>query len=372
MLRKFTLSLVILLILCGVSHADFIYMTEEGKLGTLRINSSYDIETPSAISGRTISSPLLTSYWTGSDTNLLLIDRYGSDSGDRGYIFNPSALENFKESHDIPGVYGTEFAGYSESGYSIFLTAGTKIFEVSTSSFTIKNSFDCERIMSRDGYETEICTLHVDSSTIQVLLKAGDSIKYARFDGQLKSNVKSFLSADMQPGAAVIMSTYTSRPFVGHSAGIDTMRNNGKFYQLISTDYPVKAICPDEGSGMFFAEQQTSGDKYINTIWHYLPSGTSYFTPFETESSSPNIKLLRDTSNKETFAAMTNEKIIIVTYKNGLTATREYSASALGGTPAGITTATVAGYDPNKSSSGCNSFGALIFAAAIPFVIKRK
>lgn len=372
MLKKFILSLTIMLLFCGISHADFIYATEEGKLGTIRVNSSYDIETPSALHGGTISSPLLTSYWNGKDTNLLLIDRYGSDSGDRGYIFNPSDVENFTESRDIPGVYGAEFAGYAESGYSIFLTSGAKIFEVSTSTFRIKNSFDCERIISRDGYDTEICALHVDTSTISVLLKAGDSIKYARFDGQLKSNVRSFLSADMQAGASAVISTYNSRPLVGHSTGIDTMRNNGKFYQLISTDHPVKAMCQDENDGLFFAEQETSGDKYINTILHYLPSGTSYFTPFEIDSSTPDIKLLRDYSNKETFAAMINEKIIIATYKDGFTTTREYSASTLGGTPVGITTASVSGYDPNKSSSGCDSFGALIILAAIPFVLKRK
>ena len=372
MLRKFTLSLMILLSLCGISFADFIYTTENGSLGTIGVNTSYDITSPSLQYSGNISSPFLTSFWNGSGTDILLIDRYGSDSGDVGYVFSPSSLSSFSASHDIDGVYGTELAGFSQNGYSIFLTSGATIYEVNTSDFRVKNSFDCTKVLSRDGYDTEICSLAVDSSIIHVLARAGSSEKYMRFDGQMSNHVGTFGSYDVSPGASVVLNTENSLAVVGHSSGIETLRRDGKFYSVISTDSPVKAMCPDDSNGIFFATQTQSGSTYTNTVQQLSSSGESLFVLETIESSSPNIKMLRDDSHHEIFAVMTDEKITVISYKDGAINTWEFTSSALGGKPAGIAAASVSGISKNSSSSGCSGGFAGLIALLIPFMLKRK
>lgn len=372
MLKKFTLSLMILLLICGISHADFIYATTEGTLGMIWTNQSSDVGLSSTHYSWNIPSPFLTSYWNGSDTKILLLDRYASDSGDKGYVFSPSNLADISESHDVAGVFGTEHAGFSENGYSVFLTSGAGIYDVSASTFRVKSSFDCSKVISQDGYDTEICDIAVDSLVIHVIAKAGDELRYIRFDGQLKDNVRFFKSFDVSPGASVILGASNTAAFIGHSSGIDILRRNGKSERLVSTDYPVKAMCPDESGNLFYAEQRQSGDVYVNTIRHYAEK--SLFEEAEIVSSSPNIKLIRDSTRREVFAAMTDEKITVFIYTNYITNKWEFPASELEGTPAGITAAAVTGYDPkNSSSSGCSSgYAGMIMLVMIPFMLKRK
>ena len=370
MVRKLTLSLTILLLLCGVSYADFIYTTENGTLGALRISSLNEIEQSTEYYSN-ISYPLLTAYWNSSNTGIMLLDRYATDSGDKAYIFSPSSLTECSRSADIPGVYGADFAGYAESGYSIFLASGPTIYDVDTSSFNVRNSFDCTEVISQDSYDTEIYGLTVDSSYIHVLAKAGDSTNYIRLEGQLKrEGVRAFISRDVSPDTYLVISSSSNLAAVCHSSGIDLMDRSGRFQRVLSTDYPVKAICPDNSGEFFYAEQIQNGSKYTNTIYH--SARNSYFIPVTIESSSPNIKLIRDTSHAEFFAAMTDEQIMVLMYSNGTTSTWEYTASTLGGKPWGITTASVSGYNPHSSSSGCSLGGALILFALIPLMMKRK
>lgn len=371
MLRKLTLSLTILLLLCGVSYADFIYTTENGTLGALRISSLNEIEQSTEYYGN-ISYPLLTAYWNSSSTGIMLLDRYATDSGDRAYIFSPSNLTEYTKSADIPGVYGANFAGYAENGYSIFLASGPTIYDVDTSSFKVKNSFDCTSVVSQDSYDTEIYGLTVDSSYIHVLAKAGDSTNYIRLEGQLKrEGVRAFLSRDVSPDTYLVISSSSNRAAVCHSSGIDLMDRSGRFQRVLSTDYPVKAICTDNDSnGFYYVEQIQNGSTYTNTIYHSVRN--SSFIPITIESSSPNIKLIRDTSRNEFFAAMTDEQIMVIMYSSGTTSTWEFSASTLGGKPWGITTASVSGYNAKSSSSGCSSGGALILLALIPLMMRRK
>ena len=372
MVRKFVLSLTILLSLCGISFADFIYITDSGHLGTIKVNASFDVDTPSLqYASRDIDSPFVMSFWNGSGTNVLLIDRYATASGDRGYVFSPSDLHKFSASADIAGVYGTELSGFSQNGYSIFLTTGAKIYDVNTRDFSVYNSFDCTRILSRDGYATEICSLAVDESIIHVLARAGDEAMYLRFDGQLKDNVRTFRSFDVSPGASTVLGTSDSLAVVGHSSGIDGLKRDGKFVEIISTDSPVKAMCPDSSSGLFYATQTQTGSTYRNTIHHYSPS-ESLFTEETIESSLPDIKMLRDSKYPEVFAVLTAERITVFSYNSGETYTWEFTSSSLGGTPAGITAASVSGYSPNSGSSGCSAGFAGLIAIAIPLMRRRK
>lgn len=370
MVRKLTLSLTILLLLCGVSYADFIYTTENGTLGALRISSLNEIEQSTEYYSN-ISYPLLTAYWNSTTTGIMLVDRYATASGDKAYIFSPSSLTEYTRSADIPGVYGADFAGYAESGYSIFLASGSTIYDVDTSSFKVKNSFDCTSVISQDGYDTEIYGLTVDSSYIHVLAKAGDSTNYIRLEGQLKrEGVRAFISRDVSPDTYLVISSSSNFAAVCHSSGIDLMDRSGRFQRVLSTDYPVKAICPDNSGEFYYAEQTQNGSTYTNTIYH--SARNSSFIPITIESSSPNIKLIRDNSHTEFFAVMTDEQIMVIMYSSGTTSTWEYSASTLGGNPFGVTTASVSGYNAKSSSSGCSSGGALILFALIPLMMKRK
>lgn len=370
-MRKILLAVMFILMLCGVSSADFVYMTSAGNLGRISVNSSSDISSPSIEYTGTHSSPFLASYWNGSDTSLVIIDRYAGVSGDRAYIFRPSDLTTYERSTDIEGVYGANKAGYSENGYSLFLTAGAEIYEVSTRNFGILNSYDCTRIISDDNYSTDIVSLNVDTSLIHLIITAGETRKYAQFEGQLDDTKEYFVSTDVSDGALPLLSNH-NYPIIGHSFGIDVMRGiKGKFYRVISTDHPVKSMCLDNNDSLFYATQYQDGGKYVNTIEHL--TSDSQFSPITIESSSPNIKLIRDNNRHEFFAAMTDEGIRLFTYQNRHTASWEYTASMLGGTPAGITAATVSGYDGKTNSSGCDASGiGLMMIAAVMFMMRRK
>ncbi|MBQ4431017.1 MAG: hypothetical protein II877_05900, partial [Synergistaceae bacterium] len=201
-MRKILLSLAALLVMSGVSSADFVYSTSAGHLGTVKVAASFDIEAPSVKYTGNHSSPFLTSYWNGSGTSLALIDRNAGTSGDMAYVFSPGGLENFTYSADIEGVYGTSAAGYAESGYSLFLTTGSMLYEVNVNSFSVMNSFDCTRIISDEVYPTEIESIAVDSSLIHIIASAGNARRYMRFEGQLDDTKYSFLSADIPDGAS--------------------------------------------------------------------------------------------------------------------------------------------------------------------------
>lgn len=371
-MKKIVLSLMILLTLCGVSYADFVYATSSGSLGTLKVNASNDMEaSPSQYTGN-MSSPFLASYWNGSNTSIVLIDRYAGLSGDRAYVFSPNSLTNYSRSADIAGVYGTDDAEYSENGYSLFLTSGAEIYEVSTGDFRVLNSYDCTKIISNDTYSTEVVDIAVDTQLIHVIASSGEAVRYIRFDGQLDDTRRIFMSRDVSTGASSLLNTVNSYPVVGHSLGIDTMSSNGKaFYRVISTDYPVKAMCPDESSGLFYATQYQDGSEYVNTINH--AANSTNFTPVTIRSSSTNIKLIRDNSHLEIFAAMTDEGITVITYKDGKTSKRSFTSSELGGKVAGIVAASVSGYDWTSSSSGCDASGfGLMMIAAVMFMMRRK
>lgn len=371
-MKRVMLSLMILVMLCGISSAEFIYTTSEGDLGRIKLNSSSDIEVwPELYSGN-LSSPFLASYWNGNSTSLMLVDRYAGVSGDKAYLFNPNSLTSYIQSRDIKNVYGTNASAYSENGYSVFLAAGSVIYELSSSTFRVLNSYDCTRIISNDTYSTEIVTLATNSQTIHALASAGDKQRYIRFDGQLKERVDDFISSDVSADATAMVVTANSYPIIAHSSGVNIMRSNKKFSRLISSDYPVKAICSDQGSGMFYAEQYQDGENYENRICHF---GTfAEFTGLLIESSTPDITIIRDNEHKEMYAALTGGKIVIFMYTNDtVDVLANYHASDLGGSPVGIVTSTVSGYNANSSSSGCDSvYAGMILLALIPFVLRRK
>lgn len=369
---KILTAVLILLSLCGISSADIIYTTTDGQLGVIAVYSSSDISAPSVEYKSGISYPLLSSYWNGTSTNVMLIENNKTASGDKAYVFNPEDLTKFSGSYDIAGVHGAENAGYAENGRSIFLTAGSKIFEVNTSQFKVINSYDCSRVVSDNVYGTEIQSIAVEYSTINVLTYAGPKYKFVRFDGQLKEGVPYFMSSDVAIGASCLC-IVNNIALLGHGSGVDGLSRQNRFERIISTDYPVRAICPDDESSFYFATMHETESGYEFLVAH--PSNTELTTklaPVTLISDYPYIQLVKD-KTLNVLAVMTAEMILTFDMRTGRQS-GIFDTAALKGQPIGIAAASVTGYSSKNGSSGCNSFGSigLILTALTAMMFKRK
>lgn len=373
MSRKILTALLIVLSLFGVSQADIVYTTSEGNLGIIPIIASYDVSAPSIQYRSSITEPMLSSYWNGTSTNIILIDRNKTASGDRAYIFNPEDMTNFAKSSDLAGVHGAEHAAYADNGRSIFLTAGSSIFDVDTSLLAVRNSFDCLNVYSNDNFGTSISNIAVGYNSISVLTETGEIRKLLRFDGQLKKGVSYFFSADVHPETSCLSIVNTVILF-GHSEGVDGLNVFDQIERVLSTDYPVVALCPDEDKGFYFATLRTdsSGTGYTFLVAHSANTEeVQKLEPVTINSSLPTIKLIRDTGFNS-LAIMTAEGILIFDMKTGLQ-TAGFNTTALGGQPTGIAAAAVSGSSNKSGSSGCNSLGTgLVLTALIGMMIKRK
>ncbi len=366
------LTVIFILSFCASSWANIAYTNSTGNLGLIQVNSSEDVEAPSIKYSASIADPFIFSYWSGSNARVVLTDRNKTESGDRLYIFDPVDFSTVQASKDLDGIRGINAAGYSENGRMIFVSSGSKIFGIETSSFNTEVSYDCERIISTDEYVTEIKSIVVDANTVNVLASSGGLDRYIRFDGQLKEGVTFFISRDVTSGASTLAMVNGSL-LLAHPYGIDALGSDGQFGRIISTDYPVTAMCADDNAGVYYATQQYINGQYVNTITNSANTDTVFkFQPVTLNSSSPYIQLVRDTTHNM-LAVMTAENILIYSVSNG-GLMRSFGNSELYGIPVGITATSASGYNPNSSSSGCNasmSCAGLIFCLLM-MKYKRK
>ncbi len=368
MFKKFLTAIVMLMLFCGHSWADIVYATHDGSLGSLEIKSSSDIGEPSIAYRSGISDPYLDAYWNGKDTDILMIEADKTSSGDRAYLFSPSDLSVMASSHDLVGIHGMNTASYSLNGRSLFMGAGSVLYEVSTENFGVVKSYDCRKVISRDGYETGLETVVVGYDTVNAIASAGDARRYVRFDGQLKERVTYFMSADVSADASCL-TIQDNTVFLGHREGISGLNRTNKFVFVLSTDKPVEAFCNDDDRGFYYATR--SGDVF--TVSHSQNTAVSKkFEPVTILSDYPYIKMIRDRTHN-TLAVMTAEEIALFDMKTGKFL-RTYGTSELGGRPVGIAAASVYGYNnSSSSSSGCNLSGAgLILMTMLYAVMKRR
>ena len=370
MLKKILPALLIVVSLCGASWADIIYATSDGKLGIITVSTSSDILEPFVEYESGITDPYLLSYWNGTASSVMLIQNNATASGDRAYTFSASDLSVLRSSRDINGVFGGTNADYSDNGRSIYLSSGPTIFEVSTSDFSIVHSYDCNRILSRDGEVTEVESLALDYSTVNVIISAGDARRYARFDGQLKEGVTYFMSRDIEAGSSYI-DIVNDVVLISHSSGVSGRNFRNEFAKILSTDNPVVATCGDDERGVYYAERTSADNEYIFTLSNSANSSTTTkFDPVDIPSAEPYISLMRE-ETKNLLAVMTAEGIRIYDIETGILL-QNFGTSILGGKPVGIGTASAKG-SSSSSSSGCNSLGAsMIMLMLIGALMKRK
>ena len=370
MLKKFSAALIVFMLLSGTSWGDIIYTTSDGVLGSIMIASSADVYEPSIEYRSGINEPYLSAYWNGNGTSVMLIEPDKTESGDRAYIFSPTSLTSPSESRDIAGVHGAYLSDYANNGRSLFMAAGSKIFEVETSDFSVVNSYDCRRILSSDGNDTDIVSILVDDDYVHIIAGCGDDRKFVRFDGQLKEGVRYFISADVSADASCLFKL-SNTVFMGCQPGIMSLGSNGKFVQYISSDATVVSMCEDDEERFYYATKESSDQTYTFTVTNIQNSSLrTKFSKREILSSYPYIKMMRD-KDKDVLAIMTGESISLFDVKTGR-ALRAFSASELGGRPLGMIMSSVSGYSSSSSSSGCSGqTGGLLLAGLAGFAMNK-
>ena len=369
-LKTFSAAIIMFMLLSVASWADIIYTTSDGVLGSIVIISSSDIVEPSIEYRSGIDEPYLSAYWNGNGTNVMLIDPYKTESGDRAYIFSPTSLASPSESRDIAGVYGTYLSGYANNGRSLFMAAGSKIFEVKTSDFAVVNSYDCRKILSSDGNDTEIVSVLVDNDYVHVIVGSDNARKFVRFDGQLKDNVKYFISADVSADASCLFKL-SNTVLMGCQPGIMSLGSNGKFVQYISSDATVVSMCEDDEERFYYAMKESSDQTYTFTVTNIQNSSLrTKFARREILSNYPYIKMMRD-RDKNVLAIMTGEGISFFDIQSGRNL-RNFTASELGGRPFGMVMSSVSGYDSSSSSGGCQASGAGVLVLAMAVTLWKK
>lgn len=356
-------------LLAGTSWANIIYVTQDGNLGSIAISASSDIDSPTISYRSGIGAPYMSAFWNGDGTEVMLLDPDKTESGDRAYIFSPTSLESPHESVDIAGVHNAYLSDYANNGRSLFMAAGSEILEVATRNFSVVNSYDCRKILSSDGNETEIVSLLVDNDFIQAIVGSGNDRKFVRFDGQLKDDVKYFLSADVSADASCIFE-FGNLVLVGCQPGVMALNNYGEFVTYLSADATVVSICDDDEDHFYYATRRVSNSSYTFAVTNTLNSSVrTKFARREFLSNYPYIKMLRD-SDRDILAIMTGEGIWLFDMESS-DLLKSFTASELGGNPLWMVMSSASGYESSSGSSGCAGQSGLLLAGIAGFALNK-
>ncbi len=374
-MRKFVVSLasVMLALVCSASHADIVYLTASGDVGLITTIGSVSADLDGIQYTSSWSDPFLGSYWTGSSTRVILVDRTDdiTASGDTAYTFNPSNLTSPVETKRrvLDGVYSVQAMAGSNNGRSVFFTSGNLIREFSTGDFSLTRSYTYNPKTSED-ITAEITGLMTGSNVIYALVQQTNSRDVLlKFDGQLREDAyRSFSNIPLRSEAETISWLSNSRLAIGHEYGVDVCADGKNVVRLLSSDAPVKAVCQDAGDGFYFIEQYESGDIYITTLQHYS-SGELSTLFMNTEGDT--CRLVRDGDNGIIGVIAGDELLVYSMNEDELLG--EYDRASLGGLPVQITMSAVSG-DDGKSSSGCSITGMgmmMILLAGMCMLSKR-
>ena len=372
-MRKILVSTIFLLILCVSANANIVYTTTSGDMGLIKVSSSTSADLAGIQYTNASSDTLLGSYWDGENVRIILLNRAADpekSSGDKALVFRTSNLTTpiNSEAKTLVGVYNAQAAAGSYNGRRIYFASDASIREFDTESFSQTNSYT-NTPASGDTYTPALKSLISSRYRLYCLLDRENlSTRLLGFDGQLKENVQSFVNVNISADASCISWLSKSRVAAGHSEGVSIWGLNG-FYQVISTDLPVKALCQDGGNGFYFAEQGLSGDVVTTTLKHYH-AGDKTVTEIYSDDSGTCYRLLRDDVNW-ILAAVIGGKIVICSMTDD-SITAEYGSESLGGLPLNVATTHVTG-DDGDISSGCNFAGAggVIMLLACLFLKRR-
>ncbi|MBQ7544968.1 MAG: hypothetical protein IJT02_08500 [Synergistaceae bacterium] len=364
-MRKIFVGAILAVLLCGSAGADVVYTTDAGTLGLIKISSSTSADLVGTQYTGTGSDSLLGSYWNGSETRVLVINRDSTTaSGDVALTFSPSNLTTpLKSSGDIlAGVHNARSMAGSNTGRSVFFASGNRISEFRTDDFSAVRSYDYTpggSIKAVISTASRIYAIAEDEASGDVILG---------FDGQLKEDVQDFVKASAPEGTAALSWLSGSRAAVGHASGVSLWSSN-IFTLLVSSDAPVKSLCMDDEGGFYFAEQSSSGDVYTTTLKHY--SGGEVSSTLFTSTDGRGCKVFRHDS-ESVLAAVIGSNLRLYSMKDDALIA-SYDASTLGGNPLSVAASSVSGDDGSSGSSGCELSGlGVILLAGCAVIMKRR
>ena len=372
-MRKFSavVILVMMMAVCSSAHADIVYLTASGDVGRIHVTGSESADLYGTQYTTSWSSPFIGSYWNGSSTRIILVDRTTDTaaSGDTALIFDPSNLTKplDTERKVLAGVYSAQAMAGSDNGRAVFFASGSSIHEFSTEDFSLTRSYTYKPKTSED-IASEITGVITGSNVIYALVQqTGSHDLVLEFDGQLRDDISSFKTHALAHETAAFSWLNGTRVAAGHEYGVDVMSDSRGFLRFLSTDVPVKAVCRDTDTGFYFIEQYESEGVYTTTLKHYSSGEVS--TLF-TNTEGRTCRLVRDGDNG-IFGAIAGDEVLVFRMADD-ELIGEYDGEMLGSLPAQIVISNVTGSD-KSSSSGCSitGMGMMLFLAGVCILSKR-
>ena len=354
-MKKILIVSIFLIALSGISSADIIYTTTDGKLGLVKIAGSQSLDLAGVQYDTGKENPILESYWDNNKSRVMLIERDGS-SYDRAIRFNSS---NLIEAIDKEPVILNEAKNTTKilstiTGEGIILIHGATVQEFTTD--------DLAPTTRKYTYPTKV---DIKDATIigrRIFVLVDNAL--LKFDGQIKEKSGIFSSWDVEPGAEAMAFIGDGTLVIGHEKGIQVLSSSME--DLLETK-PVKALCSDGSYGFYFVTQELSGDVYHNMLCHFNGATTNEILNFEGKHTG----LMCETYN-HVLALIANDKILLYdTSDGGTTFVTEYDKSALGGSPFRLATNTSSGQNYEESKGSCNNsnLGILLLVLSFCFVI---
>ena len=371
----FLVSMIFVLV-CAGANADVIYLTDSGELGRISVAKSISADLRGTQYTVSWSDPFLGSYWDGSNTRVILVDRNTdtTTSGDTALVFNPSDLTSPIDSTRkvLDGLYSAQVMTGSDNGRAIFFASGASIYEFSTSNFSLSRSYTYKPKTSED-MTAEIAGLITGTNVIYALVQQTNSRDVLlRFDGQLREDVSgSFEKVLLAENTTAISWLNDTRIAISHKDGVHVRGSSNVFAWIVSSDVPAKAVCRDSGSGFYFIEQSESEDICTTTLKHYNSSTEEISTLF-VNTEGHVCQLVRDGDNGIMAAIVGDEILVYKMEKDELLG--EYDSSQLGSNPVQIAASAVSG-DDGSTKSGCSLSGmgaVMIFLAGMRVIRKRR
>lgn len=371
-MRKIFASTMLLLLFCGMSSADIVYTTTDGKLGLIKISEGLSIDAPAVKYSSSSNNLFVASYEDDGSQRVILTTPTSNmnTSGDTALIFSSSNLSTPLQADRIvlEGVYNSRSAAISMNGRSIFFASyeNASISEFSTETMNLVRSYTYSKASSADTYDPKMEKVLTDSNSVYGLLRVSDEEKlFLRFDGQLRDDIEDFGRISTRPGASVMARMNDGNIILGHSSGVDMLygRETKSLVQVLSTDNAVKALCSDSGRGFYLATQSYSDGIYSNNIYHYEYDNDQISRVLLNETGE-NCQLLRET-NHNLLAILVGEKILLYRISDNVLIA-EFNTTALGGMPSNIAMSTV-DVEDSSSSSGCNSMNVGMISVIVIF-----
>lgn len=365
-MRKILLSVMLVLVLSAGACADIVYSTEDGSLGTIRIEKQTSADVRGIKYEGSGEDTLLGSYWDGDNSRIILVNRTTdyNTSGDTAYIFNPGDMSKPIEDEPkvLSGVYNTSALTGTNNGRGLYFASGASVREFSTETFKRTRTYICETV-SGDTVRPSVKSVVAARYTVYVMAEeesSGDVVMV--FDGQLRDDIDEFRKRQAPEGTSAITCLSNWLLVAAHEKGVDGLGSSG-FYEIVSTDSPVKAICRDNERGFYFAEQSDDGETALK---HYNKNGE--VSTLVTENVAGECSLLYDETDG-VMCAVLGDKLMVYSLKDD-TLIDEFSSSELGGTIRHVTSGTVKG-EEHDNNSGCNLSGLGIILMSL-LVRRRK